>query len=190
MIVKLFMRTIGKRKIHNKHGKSGVMKNTEHVIDKTVYIADGAKVIGDVSIGKDSAVWYNAVVRGDSCKITIGERTNIQDLACLHVDKKYKLVVGDDVTIGHSAIVHGCEVGNRVLIGMGAIIMNGAKVGDDCIIGAGALVTENVEIPFGSMVYGSPAKVVRQLTDEEKQGILDNAALYVEHARKAMDKSC
>ncbi len=154
--------------------------------DDSIFIANGAQVIGDVEIGKDSAVWYNAVVRGDSCKIIIGQRTNIQDLACLHVDKKYSLSIGDDVTIGHSAIVHGCTVGSRVLIGMGAIVMNGAQIGDDCIIGAGALVTENVVIPSGSMVYGSPAKVVRELTPAEKQGILDNATLYVEHARKAI----
>ena len=155
------------------------------MIDKSVFIAPGAQIIGDVQIGKDSAIWYNAVVRGDSCTIKIGECTNIQDLACLHVDKKYSLEIGNNVTIGHSAIVHGCKVGNNVLIGMGAIIMNGAKIGNNCIIGAGALVTENVVIPDGSMVYGSPAKIIRNLTEDEKAGILENARIYVEHARKA-----
>ena len=154
-------------------------------IDESVFIADGAKIVGDVAIGKDSAVWYNAVVRGDSCSIKIGNRTNVQDLACLHVDKQYKLEIGDNVTIGHSAIVHGCIVGNTVLIGMGAIIMNGAKVGDNCIIGAGALVTENTVIPDGSMVYGCPAKVIRSLKAEEISGILENADIYVEHAKEA-----
>ena len=154
------------------------MKN----IDESVFIAPGAQIVGNVQIGKDSAVWYNAVVRGDSSTVIIGERTNIQDLACLHVDKQYKLEIGDGVTIGHSAIVHGCIVGSNVLIGMGAIIMNGAHVGNNCIIGAGALVMENTVIPDGSMVYGSPAKVIRQLTNEEVEGIRKNADLYVQHA--------
>jgi carbonic anhydrase/acetyltransferase-like protein (isoleucine patch superfamily) len=154
-------------------------------IDESVFIAPGAQIVGNVQIGKDSAVWYNAVVRGDSATVVVGKRTNIQDLACLHVDKQYKLEIGDGVTIGHSAIVHGCTVGNNVLIGMGAIIMNGAHIGNNCIIGAGALVTENVEIPDGSMVYGSPAKVIRPLTDREIQGIRENADLYVEHALAA-----
>lgn len=154
-------------------------------IDKTVFIAPGAQVIGDVTIGKDCGIWYNAVIRGDSREIKIGNRTNIQDLACLHVDKNFKLEIGDNVTIGHTAIVHGCEVGNNVIIGMGAIIMNGAKVGNDCIIGAGALVTENMEIPDGSLAFGSPAKVVRQLTGEDKKGIIENADLYVKHAMEA-----
>ena len=154
-------------------------------IDESVFIASGAQIVGNVQIGKDSAVWYNAVVRGDSATVVVGKRTNIQDLACLHVDKQYKLEIGDGVTIGHSAIVHGCTVGNNVLIGMGAIIMNGAHIGNNCIIGAGALVTENVDIPDGSMVYGSPAKVIRPLTDREIQGIRENADLYVEHALAA-----
>lgn len=154
-------------------------------IDKTVFIAPGAQIIGDVEIGKNCGIWYNAVVRGDSQKITIGNCTNIQDLAVLHVDKDYTLSVGENVTIGHSAIVHGCTVGDNVLIGMGAIIMNGAKVGDNCIIGAGALVTENMVIPDGMMAYGSPVKIIRELTDEEKQGIIDNAELYVRHAMDA-----
>ena len=157
------------------------MKN----IDESVYIAPGAQVLGNVQIGKDSSVWYNAVVRGDAATAIIGERTNIQDLACLHVDLQYKLKIGNDVTIGHSAIVHGCTVGNNVIIGMGAIIMNGAQVGDNCIIGAGALVTENTVIPDGSMAFGSPAKVIRKLTDVELDGIKKNAEVYVEHAKEA-----
>ena len=155
------------------------------MIDKSVFIAPGAQVVGDVTIGKDCGVWYNAVVRGDSREIVIGERTNIQDLALLHVDKQYKLRVGDNVTIGHSAIVHGCSVGNNVLIGMGAIIMNGAQIGDNCIIGAGALVTEDMVIPDGMMAYGSPAKVIRALSEEETLWILENADIYVSHAKEA-----
>ncbi len=156
------------------------------MIDKSVFIAPGAQVIGDVTMGKDCGVWYNAVIRGDSREVVIGERTNIQDLACLHVDKNYKLRIGDNVTIGHSAIVHGCIVGNDVLIGMGAIIMNGAQIGDNCIIGAGALVTENMIIPDGMMAYGSPAKLIRALNEEEKHGILENAEIYVGHAKEAL----
>ncbi len=157
------------------------MKN----IDESVYIAPGAQVVGNVQIGKDSSVWYNAVVRGSSSTVIIGERTNIQDLACLHVDMQNKLEVGDDVTIGHSAIVHGCIVGNNVIIGMGAIVMNGAHVGDNCIIGAGALVTENTVVPDGTMAFGSPAKVVRKLTDAEIDSIKKNAELYCRHAKEA-----
>ena len=103
------------------------------------------------------------------------------------MDKHFKLSVGDNVTIGHSAIVHGCTVGNNVLIGMGAIIMNGAQIGDNCIIGAGALVTENMVIPDGMMAYGSPAKVIRALSEEEKQRILENADIYVGHAKEALN---
>ena len=154
-------------------------------IDRSVFIAPGAQVVGDVSVGSDSGIWYNAVVRGDSKEIKIGKRTNVQDMAVLHVDKEYQLTVGDNVTIGHSAIVHGCSVGNNVLIGMGAIIMNGAQIGNDCIIGAGALITENTVIPDGMMAFGSPAKIVRALSDSEKQGITENADIYVRHAIEA-----
>ena len=115
------------------------------------YLAEGAIVKGDVTIGEDSGIWYHATVRGDTEKITIGSRTNIQDNAVLHVGAGHALTIGDDVTIGHSAIVHGCTVGNNTLIGMGAIILNGAVIGNNCIIGAGALVTQNMEIPDGSM---------------------------------------
>ena len=152
-------------------------------IDNSVFIAPGAQVIGDVTIGENCGIWYNAVVRGDSQKITIGKNTNVQDLACLHVDKSFTLSVGDNVTIGHTAIVHGCIVGDNVLIGMGAIVMNGARIGNNCIIGAGALVTENMEIPDGSLAFGSPAKVIRKLTEAEKQDIIENAELYVKHAK-------
>lgn len=157
-------------------------------IHSSVYVAPGAQIAGNVEIGEDCGVWYNAVVRGDSNTIRVGKRTNIQDLALLHVDKHYVLTVGDNVTIGHSAIVHGCTVGSQVLIGMGAIILNGAEIGDNCIIGAGALVTEGMKIPTGSMVYGSPAKVIRPLREEEIKGILDNADLYVLHAKEAFRK--
>ena len=154
-------------------------------IDESVFIAPGAKLAGSVSIGKNCGVWYNAVIRGDSDTIIIGDNTNIQDLACLHVDRGHKLSIGNDVTIGHSAIVHGCTVGDNVIIGMGAIILNDAVIEDNCIIGAGALVTGKMHIPSNSMVYGNPAKVIRSLTDDELEDIRTNAKVYVEHAKKA-----
>ena len=150
-----------------------------NIADK-VYIAEGAKVIGDVTIYENSSVWYNAVIRGDSNTIIIGEKTNVQDNAVMHTSHNHALTIGNQVTIGHGAIVHGCTVGDNVLIGMGAIILDGAVIGDNCIIGAGALVTQNKEIPEGSLCVGSPARVMRELTAEEKESILENANEYVE----------
>ena len=148
-----------------------------------VYVADGAKIIGDVEIGENSSVWYNAVVRGDSNSIVIGKSTNIQDNAVLHTSRNYALEIGDNVTIGHGAIVHGCTIGNNVLIGMGAIILDGVVIEDDCMIGAGALVTQNKVIVRGSLCIGSPAKVVRELSQEEMNSIVENARAYVEEAQ-------
>ena len=153
-------------------------------IAEWVYIAEGAKMIGDVTIGEDSSVWYNAVIRGDSNSIVIGENTNVQDNAVLHTSHSHSLTIGDNVTIGHGAIVHGCTVGNNVLIGMGAIILDGAVVEDNCIIGAGALVTQNKVIPAGSLALGNPAKVARELQEEEKESILKNADEYAQEAQK------
>ena len=152
------------------------------IIDKTVFIADGARVLGDVEIGKNSSVWFNAVIRADSNSIKIGERSNVQDNAVIHTSRDFGVVIGDNVTIGHGAIVHGCTVKNNVMIGMGAIVLNGAIVEENCIIGAGALVTQGKVIPAGSLVFGNPAKVVRSLTDSEISSITDNAASYVEEA--------
>lgn len=151
-------------------------------IAEWVYIAEGARIVGDVEIGENSSVWYNAVIRGDSNPIVIGENTNVQDNAVLHVSHSHALSIGDNVTIGHGAIVHGCTIGNNVLIGMGAIILDGAVVEDNCMIGAGALVTQNKVIPSGSLCFGNPAKVVRQITEEEKDSILENANEYVNEA--------
>ena len=131
--------------------------------DENVLICDGARVAGDVTLAKGVSVWYNAVLRGDEGAITVGEDTNIQDGAVLHEET----VVGKGCTIGHNAIVHGCTVGDNVLIGMGAVVLNGARIGDNCIVGAGALVTGKMDAPAGSMILGSPAKVVRPLTEAE-----------------------
>lgn len=153
-------------------------------IDKTVFIADGARVLGDVEIGKNSSVWFNAVIRADLSDIKIGEGSNIQDNAVIHTSKDFGVRIGDNVTVGHGAIVHGCTVKNNVMIGMGAIVLNGAVIEENCIIGAGALVTQGKVIPAGSLVFGNPAKIVRNLTDQEIRSITDNAASYVEEAEQ------
>lgn len=155
-------------------------------IAEWVYLAEGAKIVGDVSIGEGSSVWYNAVIRGDSNPIVIGENTNIQDNAVLHVSHSHAMSIGDNVTIGHGAIVHGCTIGNNVLIGMGAIVLDGAVIEDNCIIGAGALITQGKLIPEGSLCFGNPAKVVREITKEEKKSILENANEYSDAASKQL----
>ena len=153
-------------------------------IHDTAFIAPGAVVLGDVTIGENSGIWYNAVVRGDRDSIVIGKESNIQDNAVVHLGSGYPVEIGDHVTIGHGAIVHGCKIGDNTMIGMGAILMNGCKIGKNCIIGAGALVTQNVEIPDNSLVVGNPGKVKRAVTEEEIRWNLENAQLYVEEAQE------
>ena len=148
--------------------------------DEHVLICPGASVTGEVTLGKGVNIWYNAVLRGDEGAITVGENTNIQDCAVLHEET----VVGAGCTIGHGAIVHGCAIGDNVLIGMGATVLNGARIGDDCIVGAGALVTGKMDAPAGSMILGSPAKVVRPLTAEEIEGNRISARGYLHTAEK------
>ncbi len=143
-----------------------------------VLICDGAKVSGDVTLGRGVNVWHNAVLRGDDGAITVGENTNIQDCVILHEETH----VGAGCTVGHGAIVHGCTIGDNVLIGMGAVVLNGAKIGDDCIVGAGALVTGKMDAPAGSMVLGSPAKVVRPLTEAEIASNRESAEGYLRAA--------
>ena len=153
-----------------------------------VYLARGAVVLGDVTLGDFSSVWYNAVLRGDINRIVVGHHTNIQDNAVLHLADELACVVGNWATVGHSAIVHACTIGDECLIGMGATILDGAEIGAQSIVGANALVTQNVKIPAGSLVLGSPAKVVRVLTPEERAGLkwwaqkyVDNAAYCLKH---------
>ncbi len=154
------------------------------IIAANAFIEDTAMVIGDVVIGTDSSVWFHAVVRGDVHFIRIGHRTNIQDLSVLHVTHHtYPLSLGDDITIGHHVVLHGCTIRDRVLVGMGAIIMDGALVEEDCIIGAGSLVTERTQIPSKSLVLGSPAKVKRALTSEELLWIKESASRYSQYAQ-------
>ncbi|MGM9618459.1 MAG: gamma carbonic anhydrase family protein [Oscillospiraceae bacterium] len=151
--------------------------------ERDIYIAPGAQVVGDVRLGRGCSVWHNAVLRGDEGAICVDEESNIQDCAVLHE----ALRLGRGCTVGHGAIVHGCTVGDNCLIGMGAILLSGARVGDNCVIGAGALLTGSADIPAGSLVMGSPAKVVRALREEEIEGIRRNAALYLDHARRALE---
>lgn len=151
-----------------------------------IFIAPGAQIIGDVSIGKESSVWYNAVLRGDADSIRIGAGTNIQDGCLLHEDTGSPLLIGDHVTIGHGAILHGCTVESHSLIGMGAILLNGCRVRKECIIGAGSLLTQGMEIPEGYLALGSPAKPIRPLTEEEKRSIRENGEEYIRLAKQAL----
>lgn len=152
------------------------------VVHPSAYVDVNAQVIGDVEIGQDSSIWMGVVIRGDVNDIRIGRRTNVQDNTVIHVMREtHPTRIGDDVTIGHGAIVHGCTLGDRILVGMGAIIMNGALIGDDTIVAAGSLVIEGTVVPAGSMVMGRPAKVMRPLTDAEIATIAGYAENYVQY---------
>ncbi len=156
-------------------------------IAATAFIEETAVVIGNVSIESEASVWFHSVIRGDVNVIRIGHRTNVQDLSLLHVTHDtYPLIIGDDVTVGHHVVLHGCTIHNRVLIGMGAVLMDGAVIGDDCLIGAGALVTERTQIPPRSLVLGSPARVTRPLRDAEVMSLKESAQRYVQYARHYM----
>ncbi|MBQ6362447.1 MAG: gamma carbonic anhydrase family protein [Lachnospiraceae bacterium] len=154
------------------------MKHQTIHLHESAFLAPGAVAVGDVEIGENASVWYNATLRGDS-PLRIGARTNIQDNAVLHAEPGHEVHVGEDVSIGHGAIVHGCRVGSNTLIGMGAIILNDAVIGSNCLIGAGALVTQGKVIPDGSLVIGSPAVVKRALNEEEIAAIRENAVEYL-----------
>ncbi len=159
-------------------------------IADNVFIAEGARLSGeDITIGKDSSVWYNAVIRSSGAPIRIGEKTNIQDGCVFHAEKGAPISVGDEVTIGHGAIIHGCTIKRGSLIGMGAIIMNGAVIGGGCLVGAGALVTEGTVVPDGSLVIGSPAKVKRALTEEEIRYCIHDAEMYWERAQEEKERT-
>lgn len=147
--------------------------------DPTAFIAPGAQVVGDVTLGARASVWHNAVLRGDIAHIEVGEDSNVQDNCTLHCEFDMPLVLGRRVTVGHNAVLHSCTVGDGSLIGMGAILLNGVKVGSGCLIAAGAVLTPGAVIPDGSMVMGFPAKVRRTLTEKERADILENAAVYV-----------
>ena len=159
-------------------------KGVHPKIQPTVFVVETAVIIGDVEIGEYSSIWFNAVVRGDVHYIRIGDRTNIQDLCMLHVTKDtHPLILGNDITVGHSVTLHGCTIKDRCLIGMGTTILDGAVVGEDCIIGAGALVTEGAVIPPGTLAIGMPAKPKRDLTEKEIARIRQSAQNYIDYAR-------
>lgn len=153
-------------------------------ISESAWVADSAQVMGDVVLGDAASVWFGSVVRGDTARLSIGARTNIQDHCVLHADVGIPLSLGEGVTVGHSVVLHGCTVGDESLIGIGAVVLNGARIGRHCLVGAGALVTEGKEFPDGSMILGSPARLVRTLTPEQIQGLKDSAAHYVENAQR------
>ncbi len=156
-------------------------------LGRGVYLAQTAVVVGDVTLGDHSSVWYHAVLRGDINRIVVGHHTNIQDHAVLHLADDYPCLVGNYVTIGHSAIVHACTIGDECLIGMGAVVLDGAVVGEQSLIGAKALVTQRMKIPPGSLVMGAPAKVVRALTPEERTGLKHWADKYVANAAYCLE---
>lgn len=148
------------------------------------WVADSAQVMGNVHLAENASVWFGAVLRGDTETIAIGRDSNIQDASVLHADIGQPLTVGERVTVGHQVMLHGCTIGDGSLIGIGAVVLNGAKIGKHCLVGAGALVTEGKEFPDGSMIIGSPAKVVRQLTPEQIEGLRQSAQHYVANARR------
>ena len=152
-------------------------------VDSTAWIADSAQVMGHVTLGPDASVWFGCVLRGDTESMTIGEGSNIQDLTVMHADHGLPLTIGEHVTVGHKVMLHGCTIGDESLIGIGAIVLNGARIGKNCLVGAGSLVTEGKEFPDGSMIMGTPAKVVRQLTLEQIEGLRLSAQHYIDNAR-------
>ncbi len=153
-------------------------------VAETAWVADSAQVVGGVVLGPDSSVWPGVVIRGDSGPISVGEGSNIQDNSVLHTDEGVPLTIGKHVTVGHQVMLHGCTVGDESLIGIGAIVLNNARIGRNCLVGAGALVTEGKEFPDGSMIVGSPARVVRQLTPEQIEGLRRSAQHYMANARR------
>ena len=154
-------------------------KGKRPVIGERVFLAEGARLIGDVTIGNDSSVFYNAVLRADLSSIVIGERTNIQDNVSVHLSLDEGVVIGNEVTVGHNAVLHACTIDDNVLIGMGAIVMDGAHIKKNCIVGAGAIVTQGKEFPEGSLILGSPAHVVRELTEDEIRKAHEGVEHYI-----------
>ncbi|MDO4535908.1 MAG: gamma carbonic anhydrase family protein [Clostridium perfringens] len=153
-------------------------------ISSKAYIAENATIIGNVNIKENASIWFGSVLRGDVGSITIGKRSNVQDNSVIHVDKDLNVIIGDDVTIGHSTIIHGCYIGNNSLIGMGSVILNGAKIGNNTLIGAKTLITQNKSIPDGVLVLGNPGKVIRKLTEDEILSLKKSAENYVTESKE------
>jgi len=159
----------------------------EPVIHPTAFIAEGSWLIGDVEVGEESSVWFNVVARGDINGIRIGKRSNIQDGSVLHVTTELAVTIGDDVTIGHKAMIHGCTVEHTTLVGMGAVVLDNATVGPYSLVAAGSVVRENFVVPPGMLVAGVPARIVREVTEDEKELILQSAQHYIAYARSFVD---
>ena len=156
-----------------------IMGKTPNV-HESCFIAENATIVGNVIIGEKSNIWYGVVIRSEDEATVIGKNTNIQENSTVHIDYNFPTTIGDDVTIGHNCIIHGCTIKNNVLVGMGSILLNGAEIGENTIIGAGSIVTQNKKIPSGVLCMGSPAKVVRELTTEEIESIKTSASHYVQ----------
>jgi len=152
-------------------------------VEGGAFLAQGAVLTGDVNLAEDVGIWFNCVVRGDDAPLTVGRRTNVQDLTMIHADTGVPNSIGEEVTIGHRCILHGAEVGDRCLIGMGAILLGGCKIGSESIIGAGAVVKENMVIPPRSLVVGLPARIIREVSDEQVEAVRQSAQGYVDKIR-------
>ena len=163
-------------------------KSVEPKIDPSAFIAPNASVVGDVTIGEGSSVWFGTVLRGDIQRIEVGKFTNIQDNATIHVMGDHPTIIGDYVTVGHNAIVHCGKIGNNCLIGMGSIILGYTEIGDNCVIGAGTMITQHKKIPANSLVYGSPARIIRSLRDDEIEALRESASRYNLIAKEYVNK--
>jgi len=157
-------------------------KNKKPIISETAFIAPSADIIGEVTVGENSSIWYNVTIRGDIAPVVIGKNSNVQDNSVIHVGHDVPAVIGNNVTIGHNVIVHACTIKDNSLIGMGAIILDYAEIGEESIVGAGSLVTKRKKFPPRSLIMGSPARLIRELSEEEIQGIRDNVQSYVDIA--------
>ncbi len=159
------------------------LKDKKPVISEDVFIAENSVIVGDVEIKEGANIWFGAVLRGDVEKITIGRNSNVQDNSTVHTDFGIPCIVGNNVTIGHNVVLHSCDIGNNVIVGMGSTVMNGSKIAPNCIIGANSLVTHKIPYEEGVLILGSPAKIIRKLTEEEIYHIGENAGHYVENGR-------
>lgn len=153
-------------------------------VHASAWVADSATVVGQVSLAADASIWFGAIARGDNALISIGQGSNVQDGAVLHTDAGIELLIGENVTIGHQVMLHGCQIGDGSLVGIQTVVLNGAKIGRNCLVGAGSLVTEGKEFPDGSLIMGRPAKVVRQLTTEQIEALQASARGYVANAKR------
>jgi len=164
------------------------LKGFKPQIDSSCFIAPNATIIGSATIAENASIWFNVVIRADLANVDIGKNSNIQDGSIMHVDEGHPLTVGENVTVGHKVMLHGCSIGDNTLIGMNAVILNGAKIGKNCLVGANALVTENMEVPDGHLVLGSPAKVVKALDEKTKALFTASAMHYVENGQRYINE--